>query len=105
MRAERGHPHTFPKMDFPIFFSKSRALSLCTSRATAEGLGRWRREALKRFHFSTQTCRDGRTRHLQAREARGWGWMHPPLHESRPGMLGGATHGASSFLGQAWSHF
>lgn len=52
---QRGHHHTFPKMDFPILFSRSRALSLCTSRATAEGLDRWRREELRRFHFSAQT--------------------------------------------------
>lgn len=42
----------------------------------------------------------GRTRHcnlqtsyqacnLQAREARGWGWMHPPSYENWPGKLGG----------------
>lgn len=58
--SEMGIAGTFPRMDFPIFFSRSRALSLCTSRATAEGLGRWRRDGLRRFHFSTQTCRRDR---------------------------------------------
>ena len=68
--VQRGHHHTFPKMDFPIFFSRSRALSLCTSRATAEGLGRWRREELKRFHFSTQTWGGPSTYKPEKREAR-----------------------------------
>ena len=99
--VQRGHHHTFPKMDFPIFFSRSRALSLCTSRATAEGLGRWRREELKRFHFSTQTW-GGPSTYRPEKQGAGDG---PTLPATKAGLArqGAWTRVVSSFLGQTGS--